>query len=368
MPNNVKGDVFTKGKLLKKVVAVVLAPAFAGGVLLTEYNGALPGDHAVTAEAVSGTVSSNADALSESHSAEKVSFTKNSMTLGGAVSLNIYLYYGDIPEDNYADTYVEFDVNGKKQRADFDPCSMDSTGKDYRFNCRLNAVSMADEVKATFHYIDKNGNAQTLTTIADAESYLKKFDESDAPKVWNLIRAINDYGYYMQFYLSYYAGEPWQLGVDHKAMQSAYTRPSYYVNKKADYISQLSAYQSSESYNRDIERVRKALILDSDTVLYLGIEPKKNYKGSIGITVDGRPAEVSVRSDGVYEVYIRGIPAHKLGDTYTVEITTDNGKKTVKASALSYAYTAVQDPVSDSELYAMCALYDYYKAALAYRK
>ncbi|WP_297959634.1 hypothetical protein [uncultured Ruminococcus sp.] len=353
-----------------RISAAVLSAAFICGALIVSHERPVKDDNCITAYAGSEMLSGNAGAQPEIPDGKEVVFTGNSMTLGGAVSLNFYVNYGDIPEANYADTYIEFDVNGSKQRADFDPAKMNRTRTDYCFNCKLNAVSMADEVRADFHYIDKSGNAQTLTAVSSAEDYLRRFSANDEKKVWDLIRAINDYGYYMQFYLSYYAGEPWQLGVDHKAMQAGYTVPSFYKDEKnlSAYISGMSSYKESEALNRDIESVTKGLILDSDTVLYLGIKPAQNYKGNVSISVDDKPADVIVRSDGVYEVRIRGISAHKLGDFHTVKIKTDRGTSTVRASAMSYAYSCVKSPLSDSELYAMCALYDYYSAARAYKK
>ncbi|WP_297956339.1 hypothetical protein [uncultured Ruminococcus sp.] len=128
-------------------------------------------------------------------------FTTNSMTLGGAISLNFYADLSGVPADKLNKSYVEFEVNGKKQKAKFNSKKTNKAG-DYGFNCALNSISMADDVKATLHYYDNNGSEQTITTTSNCETYLKKFDESDEEPLWNLIMGINDYGYYMQQYLS----------------------------------------------------------------------------------------------------------------------------------------------------------------------
>ena len=83
------------------------------------------------------------------------------------------------------------------------------------------------------------------------------------------------------------------------------------------------------------------------------------------MTVDGKkytPKKVGTN----YQVTIPGISAHKLGDNHTVTVKTTNGTSTFKASALSYANDAFNNPYDNSEKYAMCALYDYYKAAINY--
>ena len=54
--------------------------------------------------------------------------------------------------------------------------------------------------------------------------------------------------------------------------------------------------------------------------------------------------------------------------TVTGTITTTNGTSTYKLSALTYSYNAINSSSTTAEKYnAACALYEYYKAAIAYR-
>ncbi len=293
-------------------------------------------------------------------------FTKNSMTLGGAISLNFYADLSIIPEENQPYSYVEFEVNGKKQTAEFDPDKMNSDKTAYGFTCMLDSVSMADDVKATLYYYDDEGEEQTITTTATAESYLNKFDESDGEKLWGLISSINDYGYYMQQYLSVHSGKPWTLGTEHKAMGKC-------CKKALDYRKNFDMYQTElgkkakvkNIVTADLSNIGYALTIDADTSLVFTIRPQESYKGSVAVTVDGKkytPKKVGTN----YQVTIPGISAHKLGDNHTVTVKTTNGTSTFKASALSYANDAFNNPYDNSEKYAMCALYDYYKAAINY--
>ena len=294
-------------------------------------------------------------------------FTNNSMTLGGSISLNFYADLSTLPSTRYADSYVEFEVCGKKQTAKFDPNKMNSTKTTYGFTCMLDAVSMADPVKATLYYYDNKGKLNSITTTSTAESYLEKFNSNDPSKLWELIKSVNDYGYYMQRYLCKHSGSPWTLGIDHLAMKKAYASVADYQNVKNTYIAQLTDYKKAYNYNADIKKVNYSLALDADTSLIFKIKPADNYKGKVTVTVDGKAAKATKLSDGRYQVTVNNIAAHQLGDTHTVAIKTTKGTSTFEASALSYAYECVTDPTDDSELYAMCALYKYYTAAIYYK-
>ena len=299
-------------------------------------------------------------------------FKTNSMTLGGAISLNFYIDLSGVPEEWRSLSYVDFEVNGQKQTAKFDPNKMNSSKTAYGFTCMLNSVSMADDVKATLHYYDSDGEEQTVTSTSTAETYLNKFNSDDPEKLWNLIKGINDYGYYMQKYLSKAAASPWTLGVDHKAMSTAYTKaPTYQLNRDT-YLSEMANLKKEATPSSDIERFNYALSLDSDTSLIVKIKPKSTYKGSISVKVtdaSGKTTTVTPvkLSDGRYQITINNISAHKLADMYTVTVKTANGTSTFKASALTYAYEGIQLLSEGDEYNAMCALYEYYKASKAYK-
>ena len=304
--------------------------------------------------------------------ANQPKLVSNSMTLGGAISLNFYIDLSGVPEEWRSLNYVDFEVNGQKQTAKFDANKMNSSKTAYGFTCMLNSISMADDVKATLYYYDLDGIKQSVSTTSTAETYLKKFNSNDTEKLWNLIKGINDYGYYMQKYLSKAAASPWTLGVDHKAMSTAYTKaPTYQLNRDT-YLSEMANLKKEATPSSDIERFNYALSLDSDTSLIVKIKPKSTYKGSISVKVtdaSGKTTTVTPTklSDGRYQITINNISAHKLADMYTVTVKTTNGTSTFKASALTYAYEGIQLLSEGDEYNAMCALYEYYKTSKAYK-
>ncbi|MBO4876746.1 MAG: BspA family leucine-rich repeat surface protein [Ruminococcus sp.] len=296
-----------------------------------------------------------------------IGFRTNSMTLGGSISLNFYVALNGVPDDKLDSCFVEFTVNGKTQKAMFDRSRMNASKTYYGFNCKLNSVSMADKVNAVLTYYTPDGKQHTLRTVSTAEEYLEKFNENDEEKTWNLIKGINDYGYYMQRYLSKYSSSPWTLGTDHLSMKKAYTTHSTYNSRKNTYLSALGGLQKSFGSNGSIEKVNYTLVLDSDTAINFKIKKESGYTGNVTATVDGKAATLKQLSDGRLQVSVTGIPAHRLNEMHTVRVTTSSGTTVYKAGALSYAYECIAGPKNDPEYDAMCALYEYYKAAVEYK-
>ena len=60
---------------------------------------------------------------------------------------------------------------------------------------------------------------------------------------------------------------------------------------------------------------------------------------------------------------IANISAHQLGKTHTIVVVTDNGKATVKVSALSYVQGLLDSSSDANARNAAAALYSYFKAA-----
>jgi len=294
-------------------------------------------------------------------------FVTNSMTLGGSIALNFYLVPGTVPIEELEKSEVTFTVNGKTATAKFSKDKMNSRKTAYGFTCPLSSISMADDVTAVLRYTDADGEERTVTTVSNAESYMNKFSAAYGEVTWDLIRSINDFGYYMQRYLCDHSAEPWTLGVDHKAMEKAYTTHEQYTDNKSTYLDEMKDMQKVWGTNNDIERVYYSLVLESDTSLNFKIKKKDGYTGKIRVLLDGRLVSPTRLSDGRLQVTAAGIPAHLLGMPHTITVTTSSGTATYMASVLSYDYECMDKTRTDSEFDAMCALYEYYKATIAYR-
>jgi len=304
-------------------------------------------------------------------------FTTNSMILEGSIILTFAVDMGSMEKDYYDLAYVEFNVNGTTQKAYWKD-SIKKSDNVYKFKCRLNSISMADNIEAVLHYYDANGEEQTVYTNRTCEEYLNKFNTGNSStKTLNLIKAINDYGYYMQLFLSKQAAMPWTLGVDHAAMAKANKKHPTYLSSKDTYIKELKEKNIPKvtSYTKDIAKVNYSLVLESDTSINFKIKKADGYNGKITVKVDGKIIKnPTTLSDGRLQVTVSGIPAHKLAEAHTVEIITASGTSTFKASALSYAYDVMSlyaqntTAMTKESFDGMCALYEYYKATVAYKE
>lgn len=342
-----KGNIILDGAYIKSPRGAVISP-FGKQNSAVNFNGSL----STMVQFASGS--------------KPVEFFSNSMTLGGTLGLNFYADLSALSTNQLSGIYTEFKLfnNDTIQRADFDANKMNSAKTGYGFGCKINMVSMADPVQATLYY----SNGKTVRKTASAQDYLKKFSSADKPKTWNMIKSINDVGYYMQIYLSEHAKGKWELGVDHKKMEKAYATPAYYKNNKQTYIDALKNLQKTQTalVTKDVQKINYSLVLDADTTINFKVLPTASYTAKPTITIDGKAATVT-KVDGRWQASLRNIPADKLGDMHTVVIKTANGSTTVKASAMSYVYACITDSRGDEEYNAMCALYEYWQATLAYK-
>ncbi len=294
-------------------------------------------------------------------------FEKQSAGLKGQIEVNFFMDLDCLTAAQRTASYTDFTVsgkNGRTERVGFDPGNMNTSGEYYGFTFPVNSVQMADKITAVFHYADDDGNDSTVTKEYSVEEYLGYFIDQATQnpgtysnELIDLVKAINDYGYYAQQYLSANAVTPWTIGTDHTGMSNVYTA-SYTYTKAA-----LEGYRIQRDLNADIKAVSYSLTLDTDTAINLFITTADGYTGSVTASIGGNALDV-IQTGGRYKIVIAGIPANLLGDMKTVTITTTSGTSTVRVSALSYAYAAFDD--SDEARMAMSAMYDYYLKSNAY--
>ena len=306
----------------------------------------------------------------DDYSDDEPSFVKKSLILGGQLGLNFYLKLPEIANCDYNDSYMEFIINDDTANAKivpFDPEHRNSDGRLYGFTARVSSVEMADLITAIFHYT-VNGTEATLWCEYTVEQYLYELVALGAVgALLDLTQAINDYGYYAQQFLSAYAKKPWTLGTDHEAMTTHY-KDSYSLNQND--LAEFAVQKNLQ--DADIASVSLSLTLDTDTAINLYLRPKEDYSGTVSAKIFfpvekiEKPLEVTELYDGRFKLRISGIAAHNLGQMYHVTVTTASGDSTINVSTLSYACTCM-DP-EDPARNLMCALYDYFVKADAYKK
>ena len=254
--------------------------------------------------------------------------------------------------------------NDKTVQDPFDSTDMDLNGNGYfGFTCNLNALQLADEITAVFHY-DANGAEQTVSQVFTAEGYLNALldDGTISDEVKALARSLLDYGYHSQVFLSKLENRT--VFADHTQVSTHFT-DAWSDEQVADILKALSDQEFLRGRSRNISSVSCSLILDSVTSIYLYVTPAEGYTGAVSALLDGVSVPVTQEADGRYLVAIPAISADRLGDTHHIEILTDGAEPmTVQLSALSYVKACLENEASSREMVnAMAALYSYYKAA-----
>ena len=298
-------------------------------------------------------------------------FKTQSVVLSGKIGVNFYMDLPEIEGVDYSQSYMTFEISGKgtiTERDDYDPNDKAKTGEYYGFTCYINSIQMADTITATFHY----GDDLTVQKDYSIKEYLATFDEYSSQfddKTVAAVQALADYGHYIQPYLA--GVRNWTIGRDYAEMDKYYQNyqelcTNQYISgvKQAlkDYAFNIG---KSEDFNADIKETSYSLVMDSETAINLYFAPANGYSGSFTVTVDGNPAEYSMKGTR-YLVKISGISAHELGRTHTVVVTTDHGSATIKVSALSYVEGLLTVRNDKPAQYAAISLYRYYLAAEGY--
>ena len=298
------------------------------------------------------------------------SFKTHSLVLSGRIGVNFFMDLPTIEGVDYAESYMTFEISGKgtvpADPVPFDPTHTNAKSTYYSFTCYVNSIQMADTITATFHYGDGLTVSETYSIrqyIASFDAYLAAHPGAYDDVTVNLVHALADYGHFVQPFLS--AARGWTIGSgddQYAEMDTVYTT-EYNINTVKTAVAD---YGIQRTMSADIAGISYSLLMDSDTAIYLYFKPIADYDG--GFTVDGYTA--TKQKDGRYLVKIPNIGAHKLGDPYTVVVTTTNGESTVKVSALSYVKgilnaEAYQD--NSAAQYAAASIYHYYAAAAAYK-
>ncbi len=305
---------------------------------------------------------------------DRPAFKSHSVLLSGQIGVNFFMQLPEISGVNYDDSYMEFTVSGKDgetSRDSYDPQDMNSDDTLYRFTCKVNSIQMADTITAVFHYTEK-GEEKTISSTYSVEEYISSYIASCENKTdineqeqatINLVKALADYGYHAQLYLSTLRG--WSLVDDHAAMRTVY-RTGYSEDEKTAAINAIDAGAVVSGQPSDIEKITYSLLLDSDTSIYVYFTPKAAYTGNITVTVDGKTVSPVKQNDGRYRISVSDIAAHKLSDPHTVNITTASGTAVLTTSALSYIKEVLESTEDAKTINSMMAIYCYAKTAASY--
>ncbi|MBQ3346557.1 MAG: CotH kinase family protein, partial [Synergistaceae bacterium] len=288
-------------------------------------------------------------------------FSGHSLVLSGQIGVDFYV---EIPAGiDTRGAYAEFTINGKTGNPAMLSNAEYKGGNEYMFTCYINSIQMAESITATFHY----GSDETITEEYRAKDYLDAAlgGEGYSDELVNLVKAIKDFGHYVQPPLAHNNG--WEIGVDYAEMDCA--DPEIDADS-ADVKGKLSDFAIvDESKGSGIKLVEMDLELNSETTINVYLNVSADYSGSVSAYLGESTENMAVKqNDGTYRITISGISAHMLGDVYTIHVDA-GGEFDIEVSALSYANAVMNSKRADDELKkAVIALYKYYDATMEYRK
>lgn len=309
--------------------------------------------------------------------ADVLKWAGHNLALDGTLKINFFVYIPDGSEDNYV---MEFDVSGDTSlNPNAVTYSYTDTSGDlpiYGFACNINSAQMANKITAALYEKGASEGStpvleQTYTvvdylnTMKSLESY---YTDKNKEYVNDLMHAIRDYGHFVQPMLA--AAKGWTIGVDYAEVSSDTT---YDTTKISNVMNEATEYKIVRDFSSDpdVTNVGFALALGSDTTIILYVDVVDGYAGTVTATCEGTSKmTVTKASDTEYLVQIRGIMAHQLDTTYTVNITTSSGTFPVKVSAFSYVDAIINstndDLLTEENINAVISLYDYGNATATY--
>ena len=295
------------------------------------------------------------------------SFEKASLNLGGKIGLNLLMKLpGD--ESDYETSYMEFIVNGVTSEAFYDSNSRSRDSSLLKFTCLVNSLEMADEVKAVFHYFGDNEEYTVKKNYTIQEYIDKVLGSEESEEAKELCKALHDFGYYTQEFLSKANG--WSLEGDdaaHVKMSEPYNE--YDTWTEADAImAQYGEINPLGYIGLDIEKVGLSLILDSDTAISLSFTISSDCYPceSIITEVNDEFIEAVHVKGRKYKIVIPNINASKLDEPFKIRLVTEFDSSDLSISSIQYAVLSLKDRTFEERTNAMVALYKYCMATKQY--
>lgn len=286
-------------------------------------------------------------------------FKSHSLTLNDDISINFTVDLSGLNAAQLNSCAMDFAItNDKTYTQTIDKAENLGDGL-YRFTCNLTSVQMMETVTPTLTYTG-------ASLIGDAFSVRNYVDYIVANhhdvKLRELVKAINDYGYYSQQYLSEQHTE--LTFTDVSRIGTAYAD-----GDRSATLSAVSGNAMSKSINGTaVSGVRYNINFGS--AIFINLKLLKSADENLTVSVS--PAGVTHEKGNMgdyYLVRLDELPILDLGKAFIVTGTgTSNSTAfSVTLSGLSYIYAILNNGSSSTNAKnAVTALYKYYQAALAY--
>ncbi|MBR2645315.1 MAG: hypothetical protein IKD54_08520, partial [Clostridia bacterium] len=293
-------------------------------------------------------------------------FKSKTMTLEGMIGVNFYMDLSSFSDEDKEDSYMEFTINGRTQRDDYDPDCLNPNGDGYYgFTCYITSIEMADQITATFCY----RNGRTQETQFTAQEYLKAAKTQYTGVTKEAVESVADYGHYVQEYLTEVNG----TDGGHDTIDAATVITAENM-EAAQTATEGNAIQREPVAGSYITRTPFSLSVNDTVTINLYVEVEAGHELlSAMLTrpgqVDPEEMEIKLRPDGLYRVRIEGIKASELDDTFRITLNAGGENMYVEVSALSYVQAVLSNPEHGEDSAArkaVTAIYQYYVKTKAY--
>ena len=260
-----------------------------------------------------------------------------------------------LPEDfDATGSYMSFAVSsGKTRTMQIEDAKKVDGENAYWFTCYVNALELADTVEATYHFGEEGTLIDTYSAVTYIEGAKRVFPDKE--KLINLVNALQDYGHYLQ-------NSGWTDDRSHAAIEGITELDQDSIDFALDSVSEMAI--EKDLGTSGIADVKFALTLNSKTVINVFVKPGEESFTVANATANGTRV---IDGDTYYQYDTVSIGAGHLGKIYKVTLTTETGRATIKASAMSYVNAVLNNTsFTDEKRLAMAAYYNYYAAVSAY--
>ncbi len=290
---------------------------------------------------------------------EAPAFKSVQLLLGEQIKIEFWI---EVPAGVDAEgAYAVFSIGGRNARTTgpiaIADAEYDAARNRYGFMFELSSIEMAEPITCTFTY----GGDKTVETTMSVRDYI------DSALAYGLkpvevacIKAIANYGHYMQPYLA--AANGWAYNKDYQTMDLCFADDNDVEAAKAA----VQAYLPKKAGEGAQEvLVSCALSLDSFTTFDLFFEPAGGAAFSASATFGGQTYEAT-KVGNRYRIRVDRIKAGQLGDTVSVTGTAGGKDFQVSMQPLSFAYVVLNGSTYPTEAKeAVTSLYYYYSTAIA---
>ncbi|MBQ6274941.1 MAG: hypothetical protein IJK63_12050 [Oscillospiraceae bacterium] len=295
----------------------------------------------------------------------------SSLSLKGDIGLNFFLILpGELQQDTGAYVILKNTADGTSMKlmiSEATTRTVDDNGtqiKVYQFSVKLAAKQMTEKVELRVYNGEgeqvnlvnhtTNENVTETGYLYSVQDYVEKVhaNSTDA-KLIALVDAMLDYGALAQINFNYNTGNIPEVKANLDEV-TADTLAKYQEKVTVGTVPGLTYYGTS-------------LVTESTTEINVYFTPDEGSELADFTFKVGTKVYTPVEKDGMWMIKIPNIAAKDLDKSYTVTVSTAEGKVvTVKTCALSYAYKVVNKGTDEALVNLVKGLYLYNQAANAY--